>query len=340
MRFGPVPLEEAEGKVLGHNISGRDGERAFRKGRRLRREDLAELRRIGRTLVYVAQLEDADVDENTAAARLAEAAIGAGLNLSRPANGRVNIRSPVRGVLRVDPARLGRLNEAEGITLATLRSNTSVRPRQIVATVKVIPFAVPASVVAQAEAIAREAGPVVEIDPIEPRMVGLILSGPPELQESLLDQFAPLQERVEALGSRLELLDYVPVEEEVAEAGLVEALKRQRRAGARLILLAGQTAVMDRQDVAPRAIEQAGGRVECLGAPVDPGNLLMLGYLEGVPILGAPGCARSRKTNVVDWVLPRLLAGERLSRADIFALGHGGLLEDVPERPMPRSRAD
>jgi molybdenum cofactor cytidylyltransferase len=95
---------------------------------------------------------------------------------------------------------------------------------------------------------------------------------------------------------------------------------------------------MDRHDIAPRAVELAGGEVVCFGAPVDPGNLLMLGYVGEVAVLGAPGCARSPKRNIVDLVLPRLLAGERLGRGDIVALGHGGLLEDVPERPMPRSQ--
>jgi molybdenum cofactor cytidylyltransferase len=103
-----------------------------------------------------------------------------------------------------------------------------------------------------------------------------------------------------------------------------------------LIILAGETAIMDRYDIAPRAVERAGGKIETVGAPVDPGNLLMLAYLDGVPVLGAPGCVRSPKTNVVDWVLPRLLAGDRLSHIDIVALGHGGLLDDIPERPVPR----
>jgi molybdenum cofactor cytidylyltransferase len=110
----------------------------------------------------------------------------------------------------------------------------------------------------------------------------------------------------------------------------------KERRGLELIVLAGETAIMDRHDLLPRAVERAGGSVECVGAPVDPGHLLMLAYLDETPVVGAPGCARSRKTNIVDWVLPRLLAGERLTRPDIIALGHGGLLEDVPERPTRR----
>ena len=136
----------------------------------------------------------------------------------------------------------------------------------------------------------------------------------------------------------LRSVDYVPLEDDQGEAALAELLTQHINGGAGLVVLAGESAIMDRYDIAPRAVERAGGEVICFGAPVDPGNLLMLAYVGDVPVLGAPGCARSPKTNVIDWVLPRLLAGERLARADILALGHGGLLEDTPLRPMPRNR--
>src|SRR5262249_53058818 len=162
------------------------------------------------------------------------------------------------------------------------------------------------------------------------RSVGLILSGSPSARDRITRDFeAPLRARVEALGSRLTALDFVALEDEHDEAALAEAVKRQARSGAGLIVLAGETAIVDRHDIAPRAIERAGGEVACFGAPVDPGNLLLVGYLGEVPLLGAPGCVRSPKINVLDWVLPRLLAGERLSRADVVAMGHGGLLEDA-----------
>lgn len=335
MKFGPVSLDHAAGKILGHNIAGPDGRRLLRKGRPLSPEDIAALRAIGRTSVYVAELASDDVDEDAAARRVVEAIKGDGLRLSGSASGRVNLSAAALGVLRVDPARLARLNECEGVTLATLPSHTAVRPRQICATVKIIPFAVPEATVRAAEAIAAEGGPLVRVDALTPQSVALIFSGSSSLREKLTVDFAPLSERVEALGSRIVSTDYVPLEDESGEAGLAELL-RQRAAGARLVLLAGETAIMDRHDIVPRAVERAGGAVEVLGAPVDPGNLLMIAYMGDVPVLGAPGCARSRKMNIVDWVLPRLLAGDRLTRADILALGHGGLLEEAPERPMPR----
>jgi molybdenum cofactor cytidylyltransferase len=338
LKFGPVPLDHAGGKILGHNIAGPDGHRLLRKGRPLTAEDIAALRAIGRTSVYVAELGPDDVDEDTAARRVAKVIGGGGVRLPGAASGRANLLSTTLGVFRVDAERLEQINGLEGITLATLAAHSPVRPRQIVGTVKIIPFAVAEATVRAAEAIAGDV-PLIRVDALSPQPVSLIFSGSVSIREKLADDFAPLTERVTALGSHVTSTDYVPLEDESGEAMLAGLLPR-RASGTRLIILAGETAIMDRHDIVPRAIEQAGGRVECLGAPVDPGNLLMIAYLGDVPILGAPGCARSRKVNIVDWVLPRLLVGDRLTRRDIFALGLGGLLEDVPERPLSRDKAE
>lgn len=337
MKFGPVPLDQAEGKILGHNIAGLDGQRVLRKGKQLTADQLVTLRGLGRTAVYVAELEPDDLNEDAAARRIAEAAAGDGLHLSGPASGRVNLLATALGVLRVDVDRLARINQCDGVTVATLASQSPVRARQIVATVKIIPFAIQAAIIHDVEQIAAQGGPLLCVAELSPRPVSLVFSGSFSIREKITADFTPLRERVEALGSYIVTTDYVPLEDESGEATLAEVLRRRQAEGACLIILAGETAIMDRYDIMPRAIEHAGGWVECVGAPVDPGNLLMLAYLDGVPILGAPGCARSRKINIIDWVLPRLLVGDRLTRADIVSLGHGGLLEDVPERPMPRN---
>ena len=339
-RFGPVPLDQAEGKILGHNVAGPDGRRLLRKGRPLAAQDVAALRAMGRRVVYLAQPAASDVLEDAAARRVAEAARGPGLAVSGPASGRANLVATTLGVLRLDPARLARLNAVEGLTVATLPVHTAVRGSQLVATVKVVPFALSAAAVAEAESIAAEGGGLLRVDPVTSRAVGLVLSGSAAAADRIRADFdPPLRSRIEGLGSALTFVDFVPLEDETGEDALAEALKRQAAAGAGLIVLAGETAIVDRHDIAPRAVEKAGGEVACFGVPVDPGNLLLLAYLGSVPVLGAPGCARSRKTNVIDWVLPRLLAGERLDRADLVALGHGGLLEEAPERPMPRRSA-
>lgn len=336
MKFGPVPLAQAAGKTLGHNIAGLDGRRVLRKGKPLTPNDLILLERLGRKSVYVAELAADDLGEDTAARRIAEVVMGHGLRLSGPASGRVNLLATVLGVLRADAPQLMRINQFEGVTLATLANHSAVRARQIVATVKIIPFALPQAVIHAVEDLTA-GRTLLRVDELRPQPVSLIFSGSFSIRDKIAADFAPLRERVEALDSHIVSSDYVSLEDESGEAMLAELLGRRHADGARLIILAGETAIMDRYDIAPRAVERAGGCVECVGAPVDPGNLLMLAYLDDMPILGAPGCARSRKINVIDWVLPRLLVGDRLTRADIVSLGHGGLLEDAPERPKPRN---
>ena len=149
MKFGPVPLEEAAGKLLGHNLAGPDGKRLFRKGKPLTQEDVQVLRRMGKHAVYAAELEDGDVLENEAALRIAAGLMGDGLRLSPPAGGRVNLLATRLGVLYVQAQALQQVNACEGVTLATLPTHAVARPRQIVATVKVIPYAVPESLLAR-----------------------------------------------------------------------------------------------------------------------------------------------------------------------------------------------
>ncbi|RPJ22189.1 MAG: molybdopterin-binding protein [Chloroflexi bacterium] len=336
MKFEPVPLSDAKGKILGHNIAGADGRRLLRKGKPLTDEDLDKLRALGRTSVYVAEMEADDVDENKAARRIAEAICGLGLQITGAASGRANLLSDEMGILRIDVDGLAKINDCNGITLATLTTHSPVHPRQIVATVKIIPYAMPEAIVGAAETIASGSRPIVRVDALASRAVGMILSGSTSLHERLISDFAPLRDRIEKLGSSVTRTDFVALDDESDEAALAEMLQEQIASGIGIILLAGETAIMDAHDILPRAVERAGGHVESVGAPVDPGNLLMVAYLNDVPVVGAPGCARSRKTNIVDWILPRLLVGDRLTRRDIVELGHGGLLQDVHERGMPR----
>jgi len=336
MKFEPVPLSAAKGMIMGHNVAGTDGRRLVRKGKPLSDDDLDALRALGRTSVYVALLEEDDVDENTAARRVAKAVCGPGLSIAGGSVGRTNLLSIETGLLRVDVDRLMQINECNGITLATLRNHSPIHERQIVATIKIIPYAVPESILSRVEAIADEGRPIVRVDALAFHSVGMILSGSKSIQQKLTADFSPLRERVENLGSSVIRTDFVALDDEADEVALADVLGQQLASGIRLILLAGETAIMDEHDIVPRAVGRVGGHVESTGAPVDPGNLLMLAYIGDVPVIGAPGCARSKKVNIVDWILPRLLAGDRLTHRDIVELGHGGLLQDVPERGMPR----
>jgi molybdenum cofactor cytidylyltransferase len=262
--------------------------------------------------------------------------VGSGTRVVAPGVGRANIMAIVTGPLHINVSALNRLNNIdEGITIATMRENTLVHVGQLLALVKIIPFAVPTARVEDVEAIARDSAPIISVRPLQPRSVSLIISGPNSARQSLLRDFTPpVRERVEKLGGTLAHVDYVPH----TPADIARAIQRQH--SSELIILAGISATIDHEDVIPSALREAGGSVAQFGVPVDPGSLLMLGYIGQTPVIGAPGCVKSPKTNVVDMILPRLFAGERLTRADLVAMGHGGLLEDISERPMPRAQED
>lgn len=336
MKFQAVPISQAEGLILGHNITHPDGRRALRKGKPITAADVDLLHRLGRQTVYVACIEAGDVAENTAAARIARAMAGDHVRLSGGATGRVNLYAETLGIVRVDEAVLTAVNRIPGVTLATLRRDTAVVADKMVATLKIIPYALPEASVAQAEACGAQ-GAAVAVVPIPARRVSLILSGSPASETRVRAGFSrALAARLTPLGATLEAVAFVPLEDEQGELSLAAMIAGRITAGTEMVILAGETAIMDRYDIAPRAVERAGGVVTCFGAPVDPGNLLMLGYHGRTPVLGAPGCVRSPKTNIIDLILPRLLAGDRLEQADIIALAHGGLLDDVPERGLPR----
>ncbi len=340
MRFGPVDLAAAEGAILGHNVTDGEGRRVLRKGAALTVADLELLRGLGRSTVFVARLEPDDVGEDRAAERITRAVVGGGVRLSGPATGRVNVYAEAPGLARVVSERLLELNQREGVTLATVRDRTPVSRGKMIGTTKILPYAVAEATVVAVEGEARSNGPVLWLQLLPARSAGLVVAAAPSSRERVVAGFeTALRRRLEALGSRLDRVDFVGLDEESGLERLAVAIGEQVVAGVELVLLAGETAIQDRHDLAPRAVERAGGTVVCFGAPVDPGNLLMVAYLGDVPVLGAPGCARSPKTNIVDLVLPRMVAGERLTRADVVALGHGGLLDDVAERPMPRRQA-
>jgi len=224
MKFEPVPLSEAKGKILGHNIAGSNGQRLLRKGKPLTDEDLEKLRRLGRGSVYVAQIEPEDVDENKAARRIAEAIRGPGLHITGVTSGRTNLLADTMGILRIDVERLAQINEGNGITLATLMTHSPTQPRQIVATVKIIPYAVPESTVSLVEAISNGNGPIVRVDALPSRAVGMILSGSNSIHDKLVSDFSPLRNRIENLGSSVTRTDFVALDDESDEAALASML--------------------------------------------------------------------------------------------------------------------
>jgi molybdenum cofactor cytidylyltransferase len=338
MRFGSLPLDEAEGAILAHSLR-RDG-LSFKKGRRLSAEDVAALRKAGVETVVAVTLDPQDVGEDAAAARVARAvagnsSAGTGVTVAAPFTGRVNIFAASRGLLRLDPTRIDAINLIdESVTIATLPDLSVVEPSQMLATVKIIPFAAPESVVAQAEALAAAGSPPLAVAAFRPLSVGLIQTRLPGVKDSVLDKtVAVTRERVEALGGSL-VVESRCAHDETELAACVQTLP-----SVDLLLIAGASAITDRRDVLPAAIVRAGGVIEHFGMPVDPGNLLLLARLGDVPALGLPGCARSPKLNGFDWVLQRIAAGIPPTRQDVMRMGVGGLLAEILSRPLPRAGA-
>jgi molybdenum cofactor cytidylyltransferase len=303
MKFGPVPVSESEGSLLVHALSL--GRRRLKKGHRLAAEDVASLEAAGLASVLVMQVEAGDVDENAAAAALAEALVTDGISVGPATTGRVNLFASRAGLFRVDAAAIDAFNRIDpALTIATLRDRSPVDDGAMVATIKIIPLAVAGpSLDAGVEVLS--AGTILTVRSFRAMRVGLVATTLPHLKASIMDKTrALLEARLARSSSR--------VVEELRVAHETAAVRDavSRLAGASdLIVIFGASAVADPQDVIPAAILAAGGTVESVGMPVDPGNLLVLGYLGDKPVIGAPGCARSPKENGFDWVLDRLLAG-------------------------------
>lgn len=333
MKFGPTPLDEAEGAVLAHTIRLQGG--AIKKGVRLTREHVEGLREAGLQNVTAARLEPDDIAEDAAAAQVAAALApdpsAAGLRVAAAFTGRVNLYAEAPGVLLADQDRIAAANRVdEAVTVATLAHHARIAARQMAATVKIIPYAAAGRAVAAVAEILSGAAPALRIAPFARRTAGLALTRTRGMAEKLLDKGeAAIRARCRALG--VELVDCRRVDHDVA--ALAEALGGLQ---GEMLLILGASATSDRRDVAPAAIAAAGGVVERLGMPVDPGNLLVLGRLGERPALGLPGCARSPKLNGADWVLERLTAGLPVTSGDIAAMGVGGLLMEIPSRPEPR----
>jgi molybdenum cofactor cytidylyltransferase len=333
MNFGEIPTADATGAVLAHSIRAEGI--AFKKGRVLNADDVAALTAAGIGSIIGAQLSPDDIPEDVAATRIAKAVCGDNLTISAPFTGRVNLFAGARGIAVID-RRLEDLNALhESITVATVREWEPVEPKQMVATIKIIPFSAPKARIEACEAIAKEAGTLIRVAPLKPKTAALIQTTLPGTKDSVLDKSkAVMADRMEALGGSLLHETRVPHETAAVEAAIRDMIAKDID----LLMLAGASAITDRRDVLPAALERAGGTVDHYGMPVDPGNLLMLGHLDGKPVVGLPGCARSPKFNGVDWVLQRLCAGIEMDAAHIMRMGIGGLLTEVP-RPQPRNGA-
>ena len=303
MKFGAVAPNEAIGATAVHTI--RQGALVLKKGTLIGPVEAAALEAAGIKDVVVARLEPGDVSEDVAAAEIAAAIAGEGVDVDRAFTGRANLFAQAAGVLVVDKDAVDGINRVdEAITVATLPAYKPVVPGEMIATVKIIPFAVAAS--ARDLALAAAKRPLVRVAPYRIRKVGVVSTLLPGLSPKVIDKTLKITaERLAPANATIVAERRVPHERAALARALGEVLKQ----GAELVIVFGASAIADRRDVIPAALEAIGGRIEHFGMPVDPGNLLLIGTATGHPVLGAPGCARSPKENGFDWVLMRLLAG-------------------------------
>src|ERR1700733_7818210 len=333
MKFGPTPIDEAEGAVLAHGV--RIDGAAFKKGDILTRERQLALGSAGVRCVVAVRLESDDVGENEAALELANRLAGAHLRCSPPFTGRVNLFAEIAGLTLVEAGAIDQVNAVdEAITVATLPRYRALADGDMVAPIKIIPFATQASTLDAALAAAPMG--TISISPFKPMRIGVVSTTLPGLKPSIVAKtLRVLEARLKPTGARIAAQETVPHE----VGPLAKALARLID-GSDALIAFGASAITDRRDVIPAAIEAIGGRIERFGMPVDPGNLLLLAERQGIPIIGAPGCARSPKENGFDWVLQRVLAGVPVRNADIRAMGVGGLLMEIGSRPQPRAPDD
>lgn len=332
MKFGLTPVDDARGHILAHSQKLAGG--ALKKGRTLSEADLQRLREAGVLEVVSASLDEGDVAEDEAAETLALALAGPGVRVAAPFTGRSNLFATGRALMQVDAERINALNRIhQSLTVATLPTPMVVDTKQMLATVKVIDFAVPRAALDQALDVVAGTEAAVRLHEFLPLRVGLVQTRLAGTRESVLDKTTRvLGNRIEALGGRL-LNERRCVHDTDAISSAVSAELAQ---GRDLILVCGASAIVDRRDVVPAGIVASGGDLNHFGMPVDPGNLLLLARHGDVPVLGLPGCARSPKYNGLDLVLERIAAGLEVTADVITAMGVGGLLKEIPERPQPR----
>ncbi|HEY7553755.1 MAG TPA: molybdopterin-binding protein [Candidatus Binatia bacterium] len=319
-----IPVEDAVGLPLAHDITeivpGKHKGPAFRRGHIIRPEDVSKLLDVGKAHIYVMELEKGELHEEDAARRLAKAAAGENLEMTDPSEGRVNLVAKISGLLKVDSDLLYRFNSLGDLMLATLPTNRYVKTGTVVAGTRTIPVVVKEEVIQRAEALCKEK-PIVTLLPMSPKRVHLVVTGSEVFTGRIKDGFGPVVSRkVGEMGSSVESVKIAPDDPDVIAGHIKDA----KRAGADVILVSGGMSV-DPDDKTPEGIRRSGANVESHGFPVLPGSMFLMAYIDQTPVLGLSGCVLHDPFTAFDALLPRLLAGEKITRADIMAMGHGGL---------------
>ncbi len=320
-----VKVDDAIGMILCHDITqiipGEYKGIAFKKGHIVTKEDIPKLLQIGKENLFVWEKKEGYLHEDDAARRIAEAVAGPGILLTEPKEGKINLVASMRGLLKVNVIVLNEINNEDQVVVASLHRNQVVEEGTIVAGTRVIPLVIDHVIIEQVERHADRYKPVFEIKPLQKMKVGIEVTGSEVFKGRIEDKFGPvIIEKVTNLGcSVIRKVNVTDSDEMISDN-----IKAMLREGAELILITGGMSV-DPDDMTPAGVVAAGGTIVSYGAPVLPGSMFMVAYIDETPVLGLPGCVMYSKNTVFDLVLPRILAGEKITRQDIAILGHGGL---------------
>lgn len=333
-----VDVRDGVGMVLCHDITkivpGEFKGVAFKKGHVIREQDIPELLRLGKEHVYVLDLDAGDVHEDDAAMRIATAATGSSglFELSGPREGKVNVVTRAKGLVKVNLSLVDEINAMPDVVFACVHDNFPAEAGQTVAGTRIIPLVIREDIIVRIEELCAEHGGLVGMKRYRPLRFGLITTGGEVHSGRIKDAFGPvIREKLEAFGSSVEIQHILPDDADL----ITREILAIRESGLDGVLVTGGMSV-DPDDVTPLAIRRTGAEVVTYGAPVLPGAMFMLAYLDDFPVLGLPGCVMYFKTTILDLVLPRILVGERLSRGEIVRLGVGGLCLNCEVCRFPR----
>ncbi len=322
-KINAIPVQDAVGKILLHDITQIVPDLfkgpSFRKGHVITDADVDLLLDLGKKHIYVTGL-NGEVHENDAALRIARAAMGKGLEISMPKEGKVGFTAAVKGLLKINVPALEQLNSVQDVIFSTLHTDQTVEPGQELAGTRIIPLSIDKIKVEEAEQVCEKYFPIIEIKPFNKLDVGLVVTGSEVYSGRIRDGFGPVvTKKFKALGSNI--TRKIIVSDEISMT--ITAIKDLLEEGAQMIAVTGGMSV-DPDDLTPAAIRAAGGEIAFYGAPVLPGAMFMLAYINQVPVIGLPGCVMYHRASIFDLVVPRLLAGETVEKIDIVRMGHGG----------------
>jgi hypothetical protein len=333
-----VKIEEAVGYPLAHDITEiRPGEYkgpAFRKGQILREADLEHLRRLGKNHLYIIKTEPDEMHEDEAAVEMAQALCGEGVGWSdEPREGKIALRAMQNGLFKVDVAALLQFNLLGEVMCATVHSNTIVQKDDLVAGTRAIPLVIQREKIAAAVAAAKAAsGGVLRVVPMLKANVGLMITGNEVYYGRIQDKFESIiRKKVAAFGGQVQEVVFLPDDDQM----IAEAALRLLTQNINLLITTGGMSV-DADDRTRFALLAAGAQDMVYGSAVLPGAMFMVAYLKNIPVLGIPACGMYASRTILDLMIPRVLAGEKIGRREIAMLGHGGLCLKCNTCTFPR----